>query len=147
MSSILFSNPYVGQSAPPPIPLPEPMTGIAVAASGNAASGGATGGPNAGSQERGSRQRANAALMRTARSTASPRRPPDATLTSAVGAQVQTSEKPDRVSEARARQSALSLMRSVTLLQQPEGIFPFEKKMPEFSMPDPLPTSPYLKPA
>lgn len=118
MSSILLSNPFVTQAPPPGVSTD--ATGVPVIAPTIAASQGRAAGTSTGFSGSGnsgtSDQSANAALFRKKISGAFPR-PADATRSSVVAAQTQT-EKPAPLPGAG---------------------------LPEVSMPDPLPTSPFLK--
>ena len=118
MSSILLSNPFVTQAPPPGVAAETtsvPVIAPTIAASQGRAAGNSTGFSGSGNSGT-SDQGANVALFRKMTNGAFPR-PADATRSSVVAAQTQT-EQPAPLPGAG---------------------------LPEVSMPDPLPTSPFLK--
>ena len=139
MSSILLSNPFVTQTVAQPSTLTENLSGLALTPMQSTKPGGGAGtqsdntGAGAG-QGFGSNQQANADLLR-ARGRAEPQRPPEATSLSVVNAQVAAPRDGNLTPPGKHGENPL-----------PE-VFPFASNLPEVKMPDPLPTSPFLKPA
>lgn len=119
MSSILLSNPF---PAPPPAGLttPEPLAAVAIAPTQAAASASDTGDAasfrGSGTGSGTSNQGDTVALIQS-RSKGDWQRPSDATGRSVIGAQA----------------------------QDDAGDRPFGSDLPKVDMPDPLPTSPFLK--
>lgn len=120
MSSILLSNPFI-TPAPPPNATQDAMPTLAVTPTqsiptGNGA-GDATSFSGSGSgYSRGSDQHSAAAMFRD-RAKSTMVRPTDATGTSVINAQTQNDD----------------------------AFIPFGSNLPKVEMPDPLPTSPFLK--
>lgn len=120
MSSLLLSNPFV--APPPPASMAgyvSPSGGLAVAPTqGSSASAGADDNAGAGMQGRGdgSGQKAYMAMTRAASAIG---RPADATPGSIISAQAQA--------------------------DTPGVIVPFGQNLPDFEMPDVLPTAPWFK--
>ena len=139
MSSILLSNPFVTQTVAQPSTSTETLVGLALTPmqstkpSGGAGTQSDNTGAGAG-RGFGSNQQANADLLR-ARDRALLQRPTEATPNSVVNAQVAAPRDGSLLPQGTHGENPL-----------PE-IFPFASNLPEVKMPDPLPTSPFLKPA
>lgn len=154
MSSILFANPFATQTAPQPShPLQPQDSGAVSAISGPnqpTPSGDANASSGSGLDSRSeSNQQSNATLAKQS----AEMRSDNATPGSVVNAQAQASVQSSSLSEARARRSALALMKTarddaiLSRISTPVDVSAAPSGLPKIGMPDPLPTSPYLKPS
>ncbi|MFD2740514.1 hypothetical protein ACFSUD_13080 [Sulfitobacter aestuarii] len=143
MSSVILANPFISPPPPPPIHTAAQTPLVIVPAQGMAAgsSTGSTashsGGSGSGSGHAGGHAPAPRAEPTRPRDSLplAPNRPPDATPRSILAAQVEADEGSPPAGAGQSDPTAL-----------PEN-FPFHKKLPKVRMPDPLPTSPFLKQA
>jgi flagellum-specific peptidoglycan hydrolase FlgJ len=157
MSLILFANPFATQTAPQPSPPSQPQDIGAIAATGGPSQTGSTSDASSNSgngsgQSNTSNQQNNAALV-ISRAQSSAARTQDATSKSVFNAQTQAPWQANVQIEPRAWRSALALMQTapndafLTRISTPAEPLAASSGLPKVGMPDPLPTSPYLKPS
>lgn len=139
MSAIILSNPFIPPSPPVAAPgadLPSPAV-VAPVSAAAPGSGADDARPRTGGGQDGSGQDTALLQLRIGqggRGGQSTQRPQDASRSSVVAAQVSSALNTDHPPSA---DDPMALPKD----------FPFNKKLPEVKMPDPLPTSPILKQA